>query len=326
MILGWIDPKGRKVELDDPFATMKTGVPRRILWDMAEHDESDERHQGDRLTVTGPNGCPRQLALTRMFDVYVNPQKFWTMTAGTHLHKTFGTLHIDERGSDGLPVWYTEEGHPEKCTFEGVIGGRKVGCLLDMVSRNAYDGIDYDGVREGPYNDGTIAIWDWKTSMNGASKWAGKEKQGKQWVTTGKAKPGHMAQLNMGRLLMEQRIGRPFTPNELVMCAWACSISWVDTYADFLTWEQIRELRTTGEPYTYTYGQLFDVIGQLFDDWQEAAIPYEGDIDAVPEEKKLEMVRALPVYGREMYQSRYGTSSCDNCAVQWMCNQVDGGI
>lgn len=320
MILGWIDPKGRMVPLDDPLATMKVGIPRQILWDMAQSEDEDARHKGTNLTATGANGCPRQLAITRMFDVYVNAQAWWVLTAGKLLHEKFGELHALEE-VDGQKVWYTEEEDQEKCDLVGQLGGRQVGALVDMVSRNAYHS---DHV--GPYGDSTVAIWDWKTSMNAAHKWAGKTKQGKQWVTDGKAKEAHMAQLNIGRLLLEQRIGREFEPKEVVMCAWVVSGGWVDTYCDYLTWPEIRQLRTHGQPYAYTYGEIFDVNARMFDEWQEAALPYGGDIDAVPEERKLEIVRALPLYGRQMFQNRYGESSCDRCPVKWMCDQVDGGI
>lgn len=322
MILGWVDPKGRRVALDDPMATMKLGMPRQLLYNIAEQDESDERHRGTNITATGPNGCPRSLAITRMFDIYVEPQKQWTMASGTYLHEKFAELHDEERGSDGELVWYTEEGHPDKCTLEGKLGNRKVGAMLDMVSRNAYS----KDVKLGPYNDSTVALWDWKTSMNAASRYAGREKQGKQWVHTGKAGASHTAQLNIGRMLLEQKVGREFSPDDIVMCAWVISKNIVDTYCDHLSWEQVRELRTTGQPYAYTYGELYDVVGQVFDTWQEMALEYEGDIDAVPDEKKLEIIKALPLYGLQMYQNRYGDNSCDRCPIKKMCSMIDGGI
>ncbi len=105
MIIGFIDPKGRMHDINDQAINLI--MPQPVFKDMVAREQTDTRHSGTNLTVTAPNGCPRQLAITRMLDIYVEPAKQWPMLGGTYLHEVFSNIFFPVEDANKKKVWYT---------------------------------------------------------------------------------------------------------------------------------------------------------------------------------------------------------------------------
>jgi len=301
MILGWFNPlTNRIVPMDDPGIEMV--MPREVLCYMVEKEKGDKRHSGDSITVTSSMGCARAMGINRMLPTNPDPQKMWPMTGGTMIHKPLAEMY--ENSED----WWTEEKYPEKCSFIGEIDGVKMGCLLDLVKR------DYS------------KIWDWKTSFKDKTKWL---KVGDRSSTTNPWNSSYAVQLNLGAELVQQQEQRDMSEAELA--AWIVSGRWQKVLCDRASVLECLNAEVGTGKYTkgrrWKYGEVLDHVKRMFEMWREAAIPYNGQLEEVPLDKRREIIRGLPMFGESMFNNAKGGNMCtDYCAVRKDCMNIGGGL
>jgi hypothetical protein len=124
------------------------------------------------MTITGPNGCPRKLAMERSLPVRPEPNRMWKMHGGTVLHEWAGERCNGE--------WLTEERDKDSCVVEFEFQGVKLSGLADCVRKDRTKG------------------GDWKFSFSGADQWVNKD---------GTASTLHAIQGNLLRMGFEKKWG-----------------------------------------------------------------------------------------------------------------------
>lgn len=287
-IMGLVHPtNGKRYRLDGPLDDFRTVMPPPVVRDIVRRQREDTRHSGDHITVTGGLGCPRRLVIERFMQHYSDPTKMWAVTAGSVLHEWLGSLHEDG--------WVTEEENEAACSFSGTLFGMAMGCKVDARK------LDHS------------AIIDYKTSLNGATKWIKRDDYGQpQWDD----KDAHViAQLNMCRLLMAQQVGCDASGVE--MWVWGMSESTVLRRCPVWDEERIGRVHPGGSKYTVR--EHFIAIKAAFD--------LLKDVDYIDSTAR-NVAASMPLFGLDMWKSpKTGGNSCVSmCAVKMECDSCQGGI
>jgi len=114
------------------------------------------------------------------------------------------------------------------------------------------------------------------------------------------------------------------------LSAWVVSSTWVQTFAHRMSEREIMAMPMGKTSYSrgkvYTYGELISDVDKVFTLWREAAVPYGGELEKVPLEKRQEIVRGMPMYGESMWHGKKGGDGCDYCAVRRDCLALHGGL
>lgn len=295
MIVGWKSPlDGRVYPLDD-CEPLHRVIPEPVLRAMSLKAQKDKRHSGAEVTITGGLSCPRKTLITRMMPVTPDPSKMWKMQRGTWLHEMVG-LSLGENHD-----WWTEEVDEDACIFNGELFGVQLSCKVDALRK------DY-GV-----------LMDWKFRGDGAEKWIDPQ---------GRAKDEDSAQLNMARMLIEQRTQRDLSSME--MYVWVMAGQTVRTTVPYLTEEQVGMIHPGGG--SYTIKEIIKILDDGMRKWKEAADNSriaQGDLHALPADEMRAIVRPLPMVGERMYSKRATPqiNMCTRyCEVQDECYGCNGGI
>ena len=292
MIIGWYNNILRSYHAVDDYEGMSEIMPKHILRYMKRKESGDKRHSGTNVTATAALGCPRALLINRFLPTRPDPQKLWRMTGGTMLHKMMG----DEVDND---VWYSEEHHPDKCTFVGDMWGVPVGVLLDL------------------RNDDFSKIHDYKFSFSKGDLYAKNE-----------ASIHHTAQLSIGCHIIEQNGIK--IPDDVELVAWVAGTTWKKTKATRMSLEEIGKVpiaqTKNSQGKFYTYKELFDDICFSMDEVSQLIKEY-GSIDKVPAFAIEAVIHKMPMYGKTMWRNYKGLIMCDElCSVKKECYGIEGGL
>ena len=313
--IGWYNVEDGRIYPLNAYEALYNVVPPYVLQDILDRREADERHKADALTVTGPMGCPRKMAIERMTDFVVDFKKHWPMDGGTALHKSFEVKAREERSASGQPVWFDELAHPEKCTFKGKIWGQDISGVADLVRRDVYDP---SLTNDFPFN-GKGRVDDYKFSFSGADKWIARSRM---------ARESHTVQANFLRELMKQQLGRDMDEVEFVF--WVVGTKWEKTVAPVLSIDGCgaSPFGSTGNSSRiWTVRELFDANVRVFEAWREAAREYDGDLMAVPMAKREEIARSAEKAGADFWVKRNGANMCtDYCTLRKSCEGLEGGL
>lgn len=293
MILGFVHPiTGARFPLPKAFEELSDVVPEGFLRALITKEELDTRHQGDGLTITSGLGCPRKWFIQRAKKVHVDPQKMWAAQRGTFLHEHMG--HASSLSED----WYTEELNEDKCVFEGELFGLKMSCKMDLLRR------DYS------------ELADFKFRNPYAVKYLERLPDG-----TLLAGESDRAQLNMGKMLMEQQLGMDLS--NMVMTVWVDSGGWHRTKVLPMSLHEIGAVRPGGGKHTVR--DIFSILNTAIMEWRALKAEHGEN---VPEEKLDAVVRSIPMVGMDMYKGkRGGQCACSHyCEVKDACYDVEGGM
>jgi hypothetical protein len=288
-IVGWYHEAGRRfVSLDDPC--MDRVMPKFVRNAFVEKEDGDERHSGREMTVTGANGCPRKLAMSRALDVRPEPNRMWKMFGGTMLHEWAGSKCNGD--------WLTEERDRGSCEVEFMFEGVKLKGLADCVRKDR------------------TRIGDWKFSFSGADQWVNKD---------GSSGVLHAVQGNLLRMGFEEKWGVKFTGD---IDIWVVGKTWKLTKVPYMTKEQILATpvgatNSIKAAECWKWGQLFEDVKRWNKWWGEKVEEY-GE---VPVGVLKAYIKGMPLYGKKMWVNRKGGNMCTSlCELQRECLLLDGGL
>lgn len=285
-IVGWKSQHTDRVYQLEDYEEISREFPEAVLRAMVHKERTDDRHSGASITITAGLSCPRKTLIKRLLPIVVDPLSLWFMQRGTWLHESIG-MALGES-----PNWITEEKDPEACVFSGRLFDTDMSCKIDARR------VDFS------------QVIDWKFRKQTSMKFVD---------VMGKAKPDDAAQLNMQRLLIEQKEGREFPEMELYI--WAIAETMARTKAEHMSESQVGEVRPGGGKFNVR--EIFSMLDLIMRAWKQEAADRGVSIDDVPLEVKEGLIRKLPMVGETMYNCK----ACKYyCEVKNECFEIEGGI
>ncbi len=293
MIVGWRSPIDGHIHDIKDFEGLGKQIPEPILRAIVHKMDTDVRHSGDSITITSGLSCPRKMLIYRMLPVTPDPMKMWAMQRGTWLHECVG-LSLGENDA-----WWTEEVAPEACIFDGELFGVPMSCKLDALKK------DYS------------TLVDWKFRNDWSAKYMD---------PSGLAKEEDCAQLNMARMLIEQRTGKDLS--DMQMYVWVLMSSDIKrTRVPFMTKEAVARVRPGGGKHSIQ--EIFVELDKAMRAWQGAAEEQGVELQAVEQGMLQKIISCVPMVGQEMYKNKRNPSRCmctAYCEVQEECFACEGGF